>query len=219
MSLFRGFVPIEDRYPSGLSVYRSLARQHYGNPEKYQSILERVQRHYMQELTFPSAKFHETYTHYEHRIIGNPESSTAILTNPITSFFGALTCPDVPLCPCRPLEVRQAVLQVIANALQACIRVWNDGMDVPDLESGKPYVPKYHLRFRWDEKIEAPCKHTIDTLREDESGSCLIEFMKERKANRREVDIKEMRWQDPDRWVGTRTTKFDCFNEYRQVSL
>ncbi len=189
----------------GLSLYRSLSRQLYGDPSNYTFVLKAVQDHFLRVWLDPLNQLHESYQQYVSRWDRS---------SPVSTFFGSLSCPD--------LITGEWTLTVIANALDVSIVIW-DQVPVPRAppprqvaKVGPVSFPEVHiLRTTSNTSSEHSIYHH-DSLLEDESGYALIDFMTRQKS-RKDLDIKEIIWWDDGGDDINR--RFRCWNEYRGVGV
>jgi hypothetical protein len=214
----RHFACIEDRLPNGRSVYRALARQVYGNPDLYEYAYSAVQDHWMRVSYMQNHVLLQMYRNFErHFGVQYPGDKTPIFP----SFCGALTCPDMALCPCAEEKMARMVLTVMANALHVRI-VLSKKEFQKEISEGDAYHRVCRIEFRQDERIQnSKCRHTIDSLVEDQSGKALIEYMARKKHSTTVPQIKEISWwlRDPSKYENSPSSivyeDFDCYNEYR----
>ncbi|KAI9711417.1 MAG: hypothetical protein M1812_007162 [Candelaria pacifica] len=185
----------------GFSLYKCLARQVYGDPSIYTSVLKAVQDHFLRVWLQPQDRLYESYTQYVSQ--WNTNSS-------ISTFFGSLSCPEV--------ATDASTLTVIANALDVCIVLWEQvpmpGDPPPErfAVAGSPSFPEVHILQTAINVSNEHCSYRYDSLLEDESGHALIELMT-RQKDRDDLDVKEIIWWEED--GGGDVRNYRCWNEYR----
>lgn len=210
----------EQQLSSGPCFYRSLARHTVGNPDAHESIQNAVLDHYLRVWIDPSNGNYAYYRKIEHLQFRNGGLGT---------LFAALCCPDRALCPCESLSNREAVLLVIANALNIHLLVSSGSLLEPQIEKGRGCGPLCHVRFSSDPGIAGSCRHKVHTMAKDNTGRHLIGFLLEQKRVQRSLDIREMCWFRNKHWFHPSdeswTEKvihephFHCYNEYKPVQL
>jgi hypothetical protein len=121
------FTHVEDRYPSGESFYRSLARQIHGNPDHVDYIRAAVHDHFLRlwtqaSQTSPAGVLAGGYKNYVRNFEDFVGRDPWAKESCAKSFIGGLQCPDLVLCGCVPGSNREslakAFLAVISAALQ-----------------------------------------------------------------------------------------------------
>ena len=219
----------------GITLYRALARHHIGDPCKEEVILNAVLEHFIRVLLDDKHVLHQCYLELN-------KTKCRIRTQEYT-FFGLLACPDFGLCPCQknkslssdgrnnekvhqPFEDSSPILVVIANALNACIALW-DSKRLPLGQYGPVTVPMYHVMFRADTR--GKCLHRCSALSNADDGAALIDYIVQQRGEKNGLQIKRLSWKGVKPAKGDSnqsffkeaetSTEFDCFNEYRTVSL
>lgn len=228
--------PTPPRGPAdGITLYRALARQHIGDPCKEEVILNAVLEHFIRVLLDEKHVLHQCY-------LKSNRTKCKIRAQEYT-FFGLLACPDFGLCPCQrnrssrndgrndekvhqPFEDSSPILAVIANALNVRIALW-DSKGLPVVEYGPVTVPMYHVKFRAD--TQGKCLHRCSALIKVDDGAALIDYLIQQRGKKTGLQIKRLSWRgvksaigDPNQFYfkeDQMSTEFDCFNEYRTVSL
>jgi len=219
----------------GITLYRALARHHIGDPCKEEVILNVVLEHFIRVLLDEKHVLHQCYLDLN-------KSKCKIRAQEYT-FFGLLACPDFGLCPClrnrsstsdgrnnkkihQPFEDSSPVLAVIANALNVRIALW-DSKRLPVGGYGPVTVPTYHVKFRVD--TQGKCLHRCSALVKVDDGAALIYYLIQQRGKKNGLQIKRLSWrglkpatEDSNQSYfkeGEISNEFDCFNEYRTVSL
>ena len=198
-----------------LSFYRALSRQIIGDPKEYTHILNAVLEHYIRILNLAYSRgegelgdrkrnsLEKLYWSYE-------ESGRFREQHP---FFQMLASPDRYLCACAPAADSQAVLDVITNALNIRATVWSK--DSMYYSSSPITSPEYHFRAS---SQHGRCHHHFESLIEDHTGKCLIEYMLVKQVEQQKLaeglQIKRVMWYDTSSGQKPR-----CYNENRTVSL
>ncbi|KAI9700877.1 MAG: hypothetical protein M1836_002247 [Candelina mexicana] len=194
----RPIVRLDETVEDGLSLYRSLSRQLNGDPQKYVSILNAVLDHFLRIWIQHDHPRHQEYERFSTRWPHN---------GPVTTFFGALSCPDLT-ASAGPRSFKD-VLWVIANALNVRLVIWKSIPDrlknQPIHEIGPMAFPECHVLQRGPEG-SSEVDH-YDSLLEDESGKTLIEYMHSQKG-RSDLEAKEICWYG---------NGFECYNGYRPL--
>lgn len=218
----------------GISLYRALARHHIRDPCKEGVILNAVLEHFIRVLLDEKHMLYQCYLELN-------KTKCKIRAQEYT-FFGLLACPDLGLCPCQrnrssrsegrnnekvrqPFEDSSPILAVIANALNVRINLW-DSKRMPLAEYGPVTVPTYHVKFRAD--AQGKCMHRCSALLKVDDGAALIDYLIQQRGERNGLQIKRLSWKrvksapDPNQPYFKKdeiSSEFDCFNEYRTVSL
>lgn len=182
------YIQVEDDEDSdGLSLYRALARQHTGDPSNYLSVLNGVLDLYLRIWANPIHPDRDDIRYLENLNCG-----------PLNTFFNALACPDA-----IELRLYDQVVGFIADALNIRICTWTTagGPRISVSNLGKSLVPTYHVlrtqeEYQGAEDTEERMFH-FDSLLEDESGTPLMDFLKDQKQA-----------MDRERRSGTQTTRY-----------
>ena len=207
--------------PDGLSFYRALARQSIGDPREHRHIQNAVLEHYIRTLVQASQAvtgnknaLQSLYEAYDGADWGQED--------PPRSFFERLCLPDFALCQCQDRALSEAVLQVITNALEIRVVVWQgEGISY---QQGPVCSPEYHIMLRVSEEGNG-CDHHFDSLIEDHSGKCLTEYLLDQQHKNEHMPnglkIKKVMWYLDD--SGRSSTwyldhsGYACYNENRVV--
>lgn len=160
----------------GLSLYRALSRLTLGDPVHFVPLMNSVLEHFLRSLVDERAStdsngrlvfddiHHERYSYFD-----------AYFPQSTKTFFGALCCPDLVICPCEPHRAASvAVLEVITNALNIRLVVHTDDMQLL-FDGGPVQLPLYQVKLEQGQTDD--CHHRVVSLESASSGRSLIEYL------------------------------------------
>jgi len=151
------------------SFYRALARLTIGVPTKYKSISSCVVERYLGALIDTARSFNSEYKSFD--ALYRP------FTN--TTFFDALICPDLALCPYgknRPQSRR--VLLIIAPALNFGTVIRKDH---GTFAYQKRHAEAPECNFRFSVLGHGKCEHRYSSLTVANDGRALVGLLQKRK--------------------------------------